>query len=389
MKKILIVIPAMNIGGAEKSLVELSKIINYEKYSVELLLLEGKGVLLEDLDHRMKVIYADSICQSVLKGVSKSVRILLNKKKYFLALKRLFLTLEIKIRRKRNPTQSLWLKFENYIPKLQNEYDFAIAYLQGVSEYYVIDKVKSHQKILWMHTAFREYSKASSFESGYIKKYDKIVCVSEAAKKDFLKLFPEKESSSLVFYNLVNVKEIRALSKVENIELPEKSEFNIVSVGRLHKAKGYDLSIKAFSRLVSSKPNSRFYIIGDGPEKESLEKIIEEEKLKGKCFLLGAKKNPYVYMRMADVILQSSRYEGYCIVLSEAKALGKAIITTDFFGAREQIQNGENGMIIKCNEDDIYGGLLKFASSTEYKIKFEKKLKNIDSLNQCFDDVLM
>ena len=361
MKKVLFVLPALNIGGAEKSIIDLFENIDYSKYDMNLLLLAERGVLAERINRNVTIIELDESSKCLFKTLSSSYKYLMKNKQISILVKKILLSF---IKRLSSIVPAIninhltWFLIKKYLRKFENTYDFAVAYLQGLSEYYVVDKVVAKNKILWMHTSFIAHSTNNKFETKYINAYDKIVCVSEAARLDFIKLFPNKKSACFTFYNIIDRKKIE-----ENAKLPMEIEFdenyfNIVSIGRLHECKGYDLSIRAIAKL-AKEYKIRFYIIGSGSIKNKLIQQIKGLGLDSVCYLLGVKENPYPYMLNADIILQASRYEGFCIVLSESKVLRKPIITTDFFGAKEQIINNKTGMIIDCNVNSIYNSIKK------------------------------
>lgn len=389
MIKIIFVIPAMNLGGAEKSLVELLNIMDYKKYEVDLLLLEGEGILLSQVNPAVNILHKDVICSAFLKNLTESVELLLKYRKVGLAIKRVILSGINKVSSNINISHLTWRMLKEDVNFVAKKYDYAIAYLQGIPEYYVIEKIKAYKKIFWMHTSFKYYSKNNRFEKEYVNQYDKIVCVSEAAKKDFINLFPNKEEQIQVVYNIIDKEKIKKLA-IERNPIPQDSNFHIVSVGRLHEAKGYDIAIRAFKKLHDMYPDVCLHIVGEGPLKEKLRKQIKENNLDNVCLLEGKTVNPYCYMRQADIILQSSRYEGYCIVLAEAKTLCKPIVTTDFFGAREQIKDYTTGMIVKCTEESIYKSLKKMYENPNLRnvfaynlMKEENRIENtIDQIFQ-------
>ena len=74
----------------------------------------------------------------------------------------------------------------------------------------------------------------------------------------------------------------------------------------------------------------KWYCVGDGNARKEYEELIKERKLEGDFILLGAIPNPYPYMKNADIYVQTSRHEGYCLTLAEAKCLCKFIISTNF-----------------------------------------------------------
>ncbi|HAF0292616.1 TPA: glycosyltransferase, partial [Salmonella enterica subsp. enterica serovar Typhimurium var. 5-] len=97
-----------------------------------------------------------------------------------------------------------------------------------------------------------------------------------------------------------------------------------------------------------------WYCVGEGKYRKKLEHLIKEHGIEENFILLGSSSNPYPYMAQADIYVQTSRHEGFCLTLAEAKCLAKPIITTNFIGAFEQIHDGENGYIVNVNEEELY-----------------------------------
>ena len=100
--------------------------------------------------------------------------------------------------------------------------------------------------------------------------------------------------------------------------------------------------------------------------------MIKKYNLQKYFILLGAKTNPYYYMSEADIYVQTSRHEGYCLTLAEAKCLEKVIVTTNFITASNQIIDGENGFICEMNSDSIYRKI-EYIIENIYKLDFIKK----------------
>ena len=100
------------------------------------------------------------------------------------------------------------------------------------------------------------------------------------------------------------------------------------------------------------------YIIGDGVLKNDLQKLIKELNVEKTFILLGAKENPYPYIKMSDYFCLLSYYEGYGIAIEEAKILNKFIIITDT-ASKEAVENYNNNIILKNEENEIYEGLKK------------------------------
>ena len=129
-----------------------------------------------------------------------------------------------------------------------------------------------------------------------------------------------------------------------------EDDFNgirILTVGRLSKEKGQDLTITVLAKLKEEGYNVRWYCIGDGSARKEYEKLIKEYNVENDYILLGATPNPYPFMKECDLYVQSSRHEGYCITLAEARCFDNPIISTNFTGASEQIAHDQTGLISK------------------------------------------
>ena len=149
----------------------------------------------------------------------------------------------------------------------------------------------------------------------------------------------------------------------------------IVTIGRLSYEKGQDLAIKVLARLIEEGEDVKWYCIGEGKSRADYESMIKEYGVEEKFILLGAKKNPYPYIKQADLYIQTSRHEGFCLTLAEAKCLHRAIITTDFTGAEEQIIDGENGIIVEANERALYEKIKKLLNHPERRMQLQARLQ--------------
>lgn len=92
--------------------------------------------------------------------------------------------------------------------------------------------------------------------------------------------------------------------------------------------------------------------------------------------------NPYDYMRNADIVVLPSRFEGKAVSIEEAKLLKKSIVTTNFSTAKNQIEDGINGLIIKMNYLDLAEGIEKLIINKELKKKFEENLEKDSAGNR-------
>ena len=134
------------------------------------------------------------------------------------------------------------------------------------------------------------------------------------------------------------------------------------------------MAIEACKKLEEDGYKITWYVIGEGEERGNLEKMIEENDLKGKFILLGIKENPYPYIREANIYVQPSRFEGKSIAIDEAKILHKPIVITNFSTAKDQIKNKENGIIVEMDPNAISEGIKKLIDNEELRNKLTSNL---------------
>ena len=162
---------------------------------------------------------------------------------------------------------------------------------------------------------------------------------------------------------------------------PPEDVIKICSVGRLARAKGFDIAISAHKILLDKGYNLFWMICGDGDDRESLLKSVKENNLESKFVLLGNQKNPYKHIAAADIYVQPSRTESYCITLAEARVLKKPIVTTNFPCAYEHITDGHNGFICEMTPESIADAIEKLINSPELREQFSKNTAPVDSDN--------
>src|SRR5699024_470076 len=223
--------------------------------------------------------------------------------------------------------------------------------------YYIINHIKANKKISWIHFDVSNYIMDQGLYERLYSDFDKIYVVSKEGKKCLMNRFPQVKDRTEVFLNIISKQFIQDMSQV-SVEFDEWYQgLKIVTVGRISSEKGQDIAVKALAQLRRDGYDVKWYCIG-GIEYEKeyaeLEDLIRREGVSDSFVFLGPKRNPYPYIKKADVYVQPSRHEGYCIALAEARCLSKPIIATNFIGAFEQITHEETGYIVDTNEEALY-----------------------------------
>ena len=353
MKKVLFVIMHLEMGGAEKSLVNLLNELSPKDFDVDLLLIKRRGILMKQVPDWVNIIDAPYELSCLFGG---SIR---NVKGITLAVLRLWGSLCTKVCKKRK--QRYYWRWKNYysnaIPKLDQKYDVAVSYLSGESMYYVAEKVSADKKVCWIHTdliACGVYEKEFHHYFGY---FDRIATISNECVDSICRLCPEAAEKVRYLPNIVSGNLIKAKAEAEKAPQTPEGVFSIVSVGRLEHVKGFDMAIRAAAILKEKQTDFYWRIIGDGSEQENLEKLIAEHGLENHVVLEGLKENPYPYVKDSDLVVQTSRFEGKSIVLDEAKILGVPILATNYATVRDQVSPNE-GWVVGMSPEEIAEGIL-------------------------------
>ncbi|MCQ9626455.1 glycosyltransferase [Cetobacterium somerae] len=370
-KKLLFMLSTMEIGGVEKSFLSLVSKLSPEKYDITLLLLKKKGEFLELLPKHIKVkeVHWFSKIKPILMNSPHSIL------KKYLKEKRIIKSLNFigtYYLSKHTNNRLFYLKeMMKDVSCEKEEYDLAIAYPgpTEIIDYFILEKVVAKNKIGWMHFDPTKVNMNQKLYEYMYKKFDRICVVSDEGKRKLESRFG-KNRKIKVFKNIIDedlIKEL-ALEKITDIKIDSKT-FKIATLGRLSLEKGQDLGIMALKKLCEERLDVHWYFIGDDINRKDYEELVKKLKLENHVTFLGNKINPYPYIKMVDLYVQTSRHEGYCIALNEAKILKKTIIATDFTGAREQIVTKKDGIICAGNEDEIFLSIKKVINEKEERKK--------------------
>lgn len=388
MKKILFMVSSMNIGGVEKSLISLLSVIPKDKYNITILTLEKKGGFLEYIPSWVNVEEATwfkNIKPIIIQSPQKTI------KKYLRNGELLKIISFVMAYYKSKYSNNRYIYYKNIlksIPANNCKYDVAIAYAgpTEIIDCYITHKVRAKKKISWIHFDVSKFTINKKLYTKVLNKFDTIFVVSNEAKKRLIELVPSIKEKTEIFINIISSNLIKDMSD-ESVVFDDKyNGTKIVTVGRLSKEKGQDLAIKALSKLKKEGYDCKWYCVGDGSSRKEFEILIKDLKLENDFILLGETVNPYPYIKNADIYVQTSRHEGFCLTLAEAKVLNKPIITTNFISSYEQIDHERNGLISEMSEQSIYENIKYLMDNSRKLNGISKELlhENLDTIEEIY-----
>lgn len=385
-KSILISVFDMEIGGIERSLINMLESFDYEKYDVDLLICHHTGDLMNFLPGKVNILPQIEKYTVFRKPISQCLK----EGHYSLSVVRLLSKALANVKsKKRNLEEGsgyiqmqLALKYSTlFIPKLSKQYDVAISYAWPHD--LVADNVKANKKIAWIHTDYSKLEIDNKMDLHVWNQFDYIASVSEECTKSFLMQYPTLKEKVMEIENLTSPDFITGMA-TDRISLEEINDhhFNIVSVGRLSYVKGFDLAVKAL-RILHDKglTQIKWYVVGYGGYEEELKELIIQNQLADSFILLGKKTNPYSYMKACDIYVQPSRYEGKAVTVTEAKIVGKPILITNYPTSKSQIEDGIDGLICNLSAEGIAQGIEKLYMNSDLRNSLVNHIQNVDYSN--------
>lgn len=348
MRKILISIDNFGLGGIEKSLINLMKKINSE-YNIDIIV-QRKNDFFE----------TQNIVKKTYK-VSNNNNIFIRKIINFFNLIKYYI-------------------FNH------NKYDVSVSYTTSNKVSSLIALISSKNSVLWIHSNYYYYFNKDInefkkfFDRIKVHKFNKIVLVSDDAKKDFDNIYPELSNKTTSINNQVDYENIIELGK-EQIDININKGY-FLFVGRLEeRAKKITRLIEAFKLLKENGFSNQLLILGNGPDKEEYVNLIKKYNLMDTIIMIEGKTNPYPYFVNSSCLLLSSDYEGFPVVYLEAIALGKPIITTIDIKSGS-LEMYRHAIICDKNPQDIYKNIVSFIKDKPKFDNFNIEKYNEENINK-------
>ena len=320
--RILYVITSTDVGGAEQALVSLAKSL-VKKHTVRVVCLKPLGPLAQELLSSGIQVISLQMTGAGLGTVSKLVR-----------------------------------EIETFKP------DVVHAMLFRAIEFTRLACAGRHIKLIT--TPHFDLSKKSYWARSVdrlLKKLDTVSCAESISTYRFLltKQHYTKAQTELVQNDVKKslfFKDNFIKSRMREEKKFSESQVVFICVARLAKIKNHQVLLRAFWRIVPSCPNARLVLVGEGPERETLEKFIKTHQLQEKVMLAGEQKNINDWLNMVDVFVLVSTEESLPLSLLEAQQVGLPCIVSQAGDMPARVLHGKNGFVCKANDETLLSCLM-------------------------------
>ncbi|MFF2888893.1 glycosyltransferase [Paenibacillus sp. NPDC057967] len=381
-KRILISVYDMEIGGIERSLINMLEHFDYERYEIDLLVFSHQGDLLGQLPPAVQLlpekssytVFRKPMKQCLKEGRIASVAVRLLVK----------LIADAKARRLMLSEGSGYIQLQlvskymsSLLPSIDKRYDAAISYAWPHD--FMLKRVKADKKLAWIHTDYTKLQIDNTVDEAMWARYDGIASISEACTEAFLSQYPALSGKMFLVENIASPAYIRSKALEEETEGMDNDSFNIVSVGRLSYVKGFDMAIEAV-RLLDARGfhKVKWHIVGFGGTEGELRAKIAEYGLDDRVILHGKKQNPYPYMKACDLYVQPSRYEGKAVTVTEAQIVGKPVLITNYPTSGSQVRDGMDGIICDANAESIADAIERLYRDTPLRERLIAAVEGMD-----------
>lgn len=391
-KTLLIVSHALELGGAERSLIGLLDALDPEQWDIDLFLLRHEGELMGHIPPYVRLlprIPAYTVLARPMKETLREGHILLTSARLAGKLAAGCYT------KKHGLTESIVsLEYSHkftcsLMPRIQPEtqYDVAVSFL--TPHYFTANKVRAKKKIAWIHTDYTRVQIDRKSELAMWGKYDHIASISDAVTEGFAQIFPELKDRLFLMENILPEKLIRKQAAEPAVGMVRTGQEQILlSVGRFSHAKNFDNVPWICKQILEAGVDIKWYLIGYGGDEALIRRSIAEAGMEDHVILLGKKENPYPYLAACDLYVQPSRYEGKCVTVREAQMLGKPVVITRYATSAGQLEEGVDGVIVPMDNEGCAAGIAALLGTPERMNMLVRSCGERDYSNSAFAQVL-
>lgn len=367
-KKLLFIISQMYRGGAETSLVNLLNNLDPTKVEVDLLIFNQCP--LKDAEPIVDEIASWINVYDAYKQHSKR-KYISNKLNSFMY----------------SDEDREYFYFEALNFLRNKTYDWAFNVGEWYTPYLISTHVCAKNKCAWIHN---DLSKAEYFDADEYSRYheyiDYYLFVSQNSLVESCKMYPFFKEKALTIYNINDVNRIKnkASESISNREYKKDIPI-LITVANFRQQKNHLRQVKVMKKLWDKGLRFRWVNIGALTDKNivnNVRELVKQYQLEEYFYILGPQKNPYKFIENSDVVTVLSDYESWSMVITEAKILGKPVISTKTSGALEQIEHKVTGILTDFEEDSIVDEIYNYLTDTKLQNKIKNNIKNFDNTDE-------
>lgn len=382
MKKLLFVMDSFPLGGIAKAQLALFNALE-GKYEIDFLLMRQEGLLLplipksvRLLNEPLEIAFRNPHPANAFKALKE-----LSFGKW---LKWCTFSLTCSLGRLRGGlhgqinAMDVWLGKNT--PAIKKHYDAAIAFQGGRCIYYIAEQIDADVKIGFVHSNYSvnetDFMLKPS-DSIYFPQMDYIATISQVCLESLWKEFPALKEKCLVIENICSPKMINTMAAKGESYTDGFKGVRLASMGRFDiQIKGMDMAVEVCRILKQKGVSFRWYWLGEGDQRPQLEKMIKDAGVGDVFILLGAKTNPYPYIKDADIYVQPSRIEGKSVALDEVKALARPVVVTCFGSVYDQFTDKQNALISEMNAQSVADNIIKLIEDNALAESLHQNLLN-------------
>lgn len=340
--KLLFINGHLNTGGVEKSLLDILQHLDYDRYEVDLLLLEELGDYAPLLPPQVHV----NLCclENTYGPLRKSLVRCIRKHDWFCFRMRLIFVLMKLFGQDKISLAKRMLTGDKH-------YDCVIGYRRGICTQIASFAVDADHRISWWH-----HGTINVEAEQYLRETSgchEIVAVSDSVNQMLADEIPQLSPKLVTIPNMLNAKNTSAQANAFDPYNKEIYRFHIVSIGRCVPEKHFQDAIYAAKQLKDAGVSFRWHLVGNGILYNQLVQDARDSDV-ADCFIFeGNQTNPYPYLKHADLFVHPSYVESQGIVVLEAMALGIPCVVTKSQGPCEFIQDGVNGLLTEQSPESL------------------------------------
>jgi len=339
-KKILFVVPALGIGGAEKSFISFV------------------NALTRRSGNELMVIVLSHVSEHQLKKLHHSIQIkILNRKST--SRPGTLLSVYWNCRRFRPDILIGWSTYAIFvvlvIAPFFKKAKIIISERNYIPKIFSLDNVGKWRRRIVLYLMKKLYINAH------------VITANSFDNLRFLKKYIGSGPSYYLLKNTIDYDEVSNLRAKYIVARDPAVDVILVALGRLDYQKGFDVLLNAYYQAIEQNTKMKLYLIGSGDQGDSLKKLAKDLGIDGKICWISEVNNPYPYYDLADIVIVPSRFEGFPNVMMEAMACGKAVIASDCkTGPRELSANGKLAKLVPVGGvDEMKRAILSLADDVE------------------------